>query len=143
LPSAPALVVTVRDSDGNPWPNALVEILIHEAAGHVLCPGADLDGSTNAAGQVTFRIPMGGCTLDGPAHIDITANTVVIRHYERIVSPDVAGGADGRVGLVDFVYFGNGFGNNSLPCTDYNNDGETSLADFTIFAACFNQACER
>jgi hypothetical protein len=143
LPSATAFVVTVRDSEGVPWPNALVEILIHEAAGHVLCPGADLDGSTNASGQVTMNLPMGGCTLGGPAHIDIIANTVVIRHYDRIVSPDVAGGADGRVGLADFVYFGTGFGNNSQPCTDYNNDGTTSLADFTIFADCFNRACER
>lgn len=137
-PEETEFTVTIRWND-EPLPGLWVEVEIL-GAGHTVCPDAVLTGITDDLGQVTLNVAAGGCSPDGPATLRITANAVVIRDYHRIVSPDQD--ADGKVGLSDFVYFGTGYGGFVRPCTDYNNDGTTSLADFTIFAACFGRECE-
>ena len=137
-PDPTAFTVTIRRF-GQPLPNTLVEVVLLNASGHTVCPGAVLTGSTDEHGQASFNLAIGGCSPDGPAALRILGNSVVIRHYDRILSPDQD--ADGRVGLADFVLFGAGFGGSGLPCADYNNDGLASLADFVTFAACFGREC--
>lgn len=139
-PEATQFVVTVMFDPVTPIPNAFVELIVRQPAHHHFCPGAVLTGTTNAQGQVTLNPALGGCTL---AHdmIRIRANNVDIRMYDRLLSPDFDGEADGRVHISDFAFFGSRFVAGAPGCTDYYNDGRTGIDDFSAFADCWSRSC--
>jgi hypothetical protein len=141
-PEATRFVVTVMYDAETPIPNAFVEIIVEQPGDHHFCPGARLTGITDAQGQVTFNLAMGGCTLADHA-VWIRANNVDIRIYQRLLSPDYDGQADGMVVLSDFTVFGAAFVAGTGGCTDYYHDGTTGIDDFTGFAACWARSCSR
>lgn len=139
-PEATRFVVTVMLDPVTPVPNAYVEIVVGQLLNHYICPGAQGAGYTDEHGQVTFNLAMGGCTL-GHDVVRILANGVAIRSYDRLLSPDFDGEADGAVTLSDFTVFGTAFVTGAPGCTDYYNDGTTGIDDFTGFAACWGRSC--
>jgi hypothetical protein len=141
-PAATQFVVTVMRDAVTPIPNAFVEIIVRQPANHHLCPGARLTGTTDAQGQVTFNLAMGGCTIDQQALL-IRANTADIRLYFRLLSPDYDGQGNGAVTLSDFTVFGAAYVAGAPGCTDYYNDGATGIDDFTSFGACWSLACSQ
>jgi len=144
-----AFTVTVKDNACNPLPNILVEVIVKgQVTGQIrLCAGAILSGRTNANGDIMFNIPGGGCSKVVNA-LEIRANNVVIRSYDVVVSPDYngsdnvgqAGRSDLQVGLTDFVAFVAAY-SGGPSCHDYNNDGLTSLIDFTLFGLLYGVRC--
>ncbi len=141
-PEVTRFVVTVMVDPTTPVPNAYVEIVVGQPFGHYVCPGAQGAGITNEQGQVAFNLAMGGCRL-GHDVVRILANGVVIRIYDRLLSPDFDGEADGAVTLADFAFFGHAHMTGAAGCTDYYNDGTTGIDDFTGFAACWGRSCEQ
>jgi hypothetical protein len=133
--------VTVRNWNGQPVPNAYVEVVVGTPGNHLFCAHAVLSAITDDEGQATLNIAGGGCTEDNYA-VRIIANGVPIRQYENLKSPDYADGPDGEVSLPDFVTFGNAMMAGAPGCTDYFNDGVTGLDDFVGFSQGWAQACD-
>ncbi len=141
-PEVTRFVVTVLIDPVTPVPNAFVEIIMMQPGSHFCCPNVQLSGITNAEGQVTFNLSMGGCALATQA-VRILANGVVIRIYPRLLSPDYDGLGDGEVSLTDFAFFGAAYIAGAPGCTDYYNDGATGIDDFSGFGACWGRSCAR
>lgn len=139
-PQVTEFTVTVLTWPGIPVPNAFVEVIMHYPTNHVVCSGAMLYGITDSQGQVTMNLAMGGCSLVHDA-VRIRVNGVDIRVYDRLLSPDFDGEADGTVGLTDFCYFGSKFVAGAPGCTDYFNDQVTGLEDFAAFGECWAGSC--
>lgn len=132
--------VNVRNADDDPIPAAYVELTFVEEGNHCLCASVVLTGTTDASGDVTFNVAAGGCTAGMSAFI-ITANTVDIREYDYAKSPDWAGACDGGVTLADFTDFGAAYAGGGPGCHDYDNNGSTSLGDFSIFGTAWQSTC--
>ena len=141
-PDFSEFTVNVRNGDNENIPGAFVEIVFGVQGNHVFCPSAVLTGTTDEFGNVTFNIAAGGCTIATDA-VRIIANSVEIRSYENVKSPDYDGTSNGQVVLADFIIFGQAFsGINPEPCTDYDSTGGTILADFIIFGQGWAHMCE-
>jgi hypothetical protein len=141
-PHVTEFTVIVRTYPGVPVPNAFVEIIPGQPMNHLVCSGGTLTGITDAQGQVTMNLAMGGCTL-GQNAVRVRVNGVDIRAYPRLLSPDYDNGPDGTVGLSDFTCFAAAFVAGAPGCTDYFNDETTGLDDFTAFAECWGGTCPR
>ncbi|MFH1144974.1 MAG: hypothetical protein V1774_10565 [Candidatus Eisenbacteria bacterium] len=139
---AAEFVVNVRNANNDPIPSAFVEVVLGTPGNHCLCIDAVLTGTTDVNGDATFNISGGGCTI-GTNAARIIANSVEIRAYDAVRSPDYENGtSDCLVGLPDFGFFATNFGGFSEPCTDYNGSGQTELFDFSVFAQSFGYTCE-
>jgi hypothetical protein len=140
-----AFSVEVRNAQGEPISDAVVEILV---AGQddwttCICANQDLVKTTDPNGYVSFNIAGGGCRKHRPDGCVIRANDIIIRTYDAVMSPDYWAYDDyGRPGycswtvnphdLAGFVgaYHGGG---GPASCHDYNNDGTTDPTDLGIF----------
>lgn len=141
LPSCD-FTVTAVNGQGNPIPDAFVEILFGTPGNHTFCPTGILTGTTDANGQLVMNIGAGGCTVSATA-VRVRVNNTVIRTYENVKSADYDGsGPDGSVALGDFVYFANRYNVGAPGCTDFFNNGQTDLPDFVLFAASYARACQ-
>jgi hypothetical protein len=132
--------VEARCPWGLPAAGVPVEIQISQPANHFLCDDLILQKVTDANGRATFNLSMGGCTI-APNAVTILANTIPIRTYSSIKSPDWAPTADGDVDLSDFVYFARRYGVGGAGCTDYDGSGVTNLVDFVFFANAWGNRC--
>jgi hypothetical protein len=144
LESMGAFTVTVNNSVGYPINGAIVLIEVGgiEDMKVVLCAGAEIQGTANALGQVTFNIAGGGC-YKAPDAFRILANGIPIRNFTSVESPDYAGldnaGVPGRwsrsITAADFAAFGQTWqgGHGPASCHDYNGDDAMNAADFSIF----------
>lgn len=144
LPSAPSFsefTVNVRNSDNEAIPDAFVEIIFGVPGNHFFCTSATLTGTTDINGNVTFNIAAGGCTMATDA-VRIIANTVQIRTYDTVKSPDYDGSSDGTVSGTDFVVFGQAFASGAGGCDDFTNDGVTDGSDFVIFGQGWGHVCD-
>lgn len=140
-PTVIEFTANVRNSNNDPIPNAFVELVFGTPGNHFFCTSAVLTGTTDANGDVSFAVAAGGCTMGANA-VKIRANNVDIRTYENVKSPDFDGVAgNGQVVLADFTTFGNAYVTGAPGCTDYFNDGSTSLGDFSAFGLCWAQVC--
>ncbi len=137
---AAEFTVNARNADNDPIPSAFVELILGVPGNHMLCSDAVLTGTTDAAGNVTFAVSGGGCTLATDAMI-VKVNGVIIRNFDTVKSPDYAPGSNGRVELADFIYFGNAMATSAAGCTDYYNTGATALGSFIVFGEAFTHAC--
>ena len=144
-PSAPAFsqfTVNVRNGDNEAIPDAFVELVFGTPGNHCFCGGATLTGTTDAAGNVSFNVAAGGCT-EGAGAIRIVANSVEIRSYGFVKSPDWDGSSDCAVVLSDFIAFGGAYSVPGTPgCHDYDDSGSTDLGDFIVFGAGWGHVCE-
>jgi hypothetical protein len=132
--------VTVRTAPETPLPNAEVVITFLAPENHHFCDHYSGVGFTDENGEATFSLPVGGCSI-GDQVIEIEANDVPIRRYDRVTSPDLAIGADAAVSLADFIRFATQYGETDGGCTDFNNSGVTGLSDFVLFAKSFGRHC--
>lgn len=124
--------VIVRDATGTVCPGVIVDVDFCNCTGPQLCRSAQggscADGTsdvasatTDAAGQVTFRIAAGGACPG--ALVDISAGGVLLA--QRVVQA-MDFDNDFTVTAADFT-MGGGPGN------DYNCDGIVNLSDFVLF----------
>jgi hypothetical protein len=138
--AASLVTVTVKNAAGNVIPNATINVtmgspLINGCATPDPLPW---DGVANGSGVWTKNFNGGGCFSGANACV-ITANNVPIRSYVNVKSPDWNGGAANlQVQGDDFSSFLNAFNPGTPGCHNYDNDGDTDLADFVIFASGFN-----
>jgi hypothetical protein len=141
--------VTVRNAAGNPVENAVVEILVGcQVSGEIeLCENQTLGGTTNADGKVWFNIGGGGCCW-GSGVIEIRANGMTIRSFDKIMSPDYEfsgvyvgqpAGGDLTVDPVDLSAFVGAYqgGLGPTSCHDYDNSGETDPVDLGTFVVAY------
>lgn len=128
--------ITVRNNGGTPIPGALVVVVLSSST--PTCPGAVLNGITDAEGKVTITLAGYGCVDQAPSVGIIKANGVTIRSYTNVKSADYDGTAgDGLVNLVDLIAFARAFNGSGEPCHDYDNNGVCNLSDLSIFASAF------
>jgi hypothetical protein len=137
---AAEFTVNARNADNDPIPNAFVELTLGTPGNHMLCSDAVMTGTTDAAGNVTFAISGGGCTMGADA-FTVKVNGVNIRTFENVKSPDYAPGSNGNVELADFIYFGNQMSTSAAGCADYYNTGATGLGSFIVFGEAFTHQC--
>ncbi len=131
----------IRNADGDPIPDAVVEIIILVPGNHCICPEGVLTGITDENGNVTFNISGGGCTF-GQDAVQIIANALIIRTYQNLKSPDFdGGGSDCAVDLADYITFGGDFSSGAPGCHDYFNDGACDLGDFILFGEAWGRTC--
>jgi hypothetical protein len=140
--AAANFTVHAVNGQGNVIPGAFVEIIFGTPGNHHFCPNATLTGTTDALGDKTFNLSMGGCTI-GAGAVQIKVNNTPIRTWTTVKAADWNGAAsDGAVALADFVYFAGRYNAGSPGCTDYFNSSVTDLPDFVFFAACYAHACQ-
>ncbi len=130
----------IRNFDYDPIPDAYVEIHLMVPSDHLICPEADLHGTTDAVGSITVNITAGGCTT-GLDAVEIIANGMYIRHYQNLKSPDFDGASSGGVDLGDYIVFGGDFSAGAPGCHDYFNDGACELGDFIVFGEAWGHIC--
>ncbi|MFC1572574.1 hypothetical protein ACFL6M_03140 [Candidatus Eisenbacteria bacterium] len=136
------LVVNVRNGMDQPIPDAFVELIIGVPGNHCLCDLPQDTGTTDADGNVVLFPSGGGCTDNVPNAVIIRANAFSIRSYPNLKSPDYSGGPPNcDVGLPDFTVFGNAYTTSAPGCTDYDNNGSTTLADFSVFGSAWDHFC--
>ncbi|MBD3336563.1 MAG: hypothetical protein GF355_13705 [Candidatus Eisenbacteria bacterium] len=133
--------VNVRNGDNEPIPDAFVELVFGVPGNHTFCASAVLTGTTDAMGNVTFNVTAGGCTEAADA-VRIVANSVEIRSYDFVKSPDFDGASDGEVVLSDFIVFGGAYSTGAGGCHDYDANGSTELPDFIVFGQGWGHACQ-
>jgi hypothetical protein len=139
------VTLTARNTAGNVIPNALVTVSFGAMPPIAGCPTPDLppwDGQCDGNGVWSKCFNAGGC-LSAANACQIVVNTVPIRNYVNVKSPDWNGGAAGlTVDGGDFSNFLSFFQPPSQPggCHDYDNDGDTDLGDFVIFAGAISPA---
>jgi hypothetical protein len=139
IPAA-LVTVTVRNAAGNVIPNATIQVtmgspLINGCATPDALPW---DGVCDGNGVWSKCFNAGGC-FDGPNACSIIANTVPIRNYTHVHSPDWNGGsANLLVQADDFASFLASYNPQTPGCHNYDNDTDTDLGDFVIFASGFN-----
>ena len=125
--SVDELAITVRTSEGDPFPGVWVEIDVSDCI--TICadsPDAGLTGMTDAFGVVVLNPRIGGCE---DCEVWIWANSTPIREYERIVSTDWDGSSgDGQVDDADLAFLQSVFGS-SEACADYDGSGIVDLHD--------------
>ncbi|MCK4412001.1 MAG: hypothetical protein KAY32_00520 [Candidatus Eisenbacteria sp.] len=136
--------VNVRNASNDPIPGAFVQTVLGTPGNHHVCNDAVLTATTDGAGNAVFNIAAGGCTIAAGAAVQIVANSVTIRTYDAVKSPDLigSGDSDGIVSLEDFSFFAGTYGSTTDPCTDYKGSGMTELEDFSVFARCYGRLCE-
>jgi hypothetical protein len=125
--AASIYTVTVRNGNNQPIANAVVETLF--PSGNPICPGAVINGVTDANGQAVVTVSAGGC-LDGDPGCVIRANGLLVRYYTHVRSPDMNG--DLVVDLRDLLAYRTGG-----TCSDFDNNGYVNLADLLIFSSGF------
>ena len=134
------VVVTVRDSFGNPLAGREVECFPDAgSASFCWCPGSTpLIEVTNVQGEAWFGFPhFGGCgTLEFSA--DCEGVPIGPSNSVEVSSPDI--NADCAVTLHDFARFAMLYGTGDS-CGDYDWDSEVGLSDFAIFAAHYGDEC--
>ncbi len=130
-------VITVRSSSNAPIPGATVEVIVSSA--NSLCAATVMTGVTDALGEVTITLGGGGCSNGTALSGLIKANSVTVRSYDNVKSPDFDGaGGDLVVNLSDLVDFSNEFlGSAPSDCHDYDNNSSTDLSDLIIFSPTF------
>jgi len=133
--------VILRTDEGNPIPGVFVEVVFENHTDLFLCPDAVLTGVTDVNGRAVFNIAGGGCSL-GQDVVWIIGNGVPFRVYNRVISPDLPPPGDGVVGIVDFIYFAQRYGQAGDGCTDYDGDGWTGLVEFIVFGAAWTHSCQ-
>lgn len=133
--------VNVRNGDNEAIPDAFVALVFGVPGNHFFCASAVLTGTTDAAGNVTFNVTAGGCT-EAAGAVRIIANTVEIRSYPTVKSPDWDGSSNGAVILSDFIVFGGAYSAGAPGCHDYDNSGATGLPDFIIFGQGWGHICQ-
>jgi len=138
-PAGTEFTVNVRNASDQPIPNAFVSVVALVPGNHVECANIVASGNTDGDGNITFNLAMGGCTY-GVDAVDIVANTVTIRTYQALVSPDQD--ASGAVSLGDFTAFAAAYSAGAPGCHDYDGSGACGLSDFTLFGQCFNLTCD-
>lgn len=137
---ASLVTVTVKNAAGNVIPNATINVtmgspLINGCATPDPLPW---DGVADGSGVWSKNFNAGGC-FGGANACVITANGVPIRSYVNVKSPDWNGGvANLLVQGDDFSNFLASFNPGTPGCHNYDNDNDTDLADFVIFASGFN-----
>lgn len=138
------LSIHVAAWGGSPIANSYVEIIFDVSCeGLCSCTGLVLTGYTNASGDISLQVRLGGCCEATVAAL-ILADNVPIRQYELVVSPDVTGPlgiGDCATFLDDFGAFGAIFGGGTAGCADYNGDDLIDLSDFTVFASAWGRSC--
>ena len=129
-------------------------------SGLVICPGIfnQADGPTDANGHTTFSgtiyAGLTGDATDGldcsGAYLYVYAMGMPMNEEEPVCvstdSPDLNG--DLMVGVTDFAKFAQDFncasqGQACDPCHDFNQDGNTALADLAILAGYLNNSACR
>jgi hypothetical protein len=133
-----SLTVFVADAAGDPIPDLLVEIEVASCSGLAIdCPGG-LYAYTDSFGIAFLDPRIGGCD---DCSVFIHAGGVLIRTYNKIVSPDWNGiEADGIVHLDDMSYFNQVYQIGPYDaCADYNGDGNVDEQDELIFLDCFGK----
>ncbi len=158
--AVPRLLGITKDAGGSPYwdldihvaafggvslANVYVQVMINTDCDADLCTcsGLVLDGFTDANGDVSFEVRLGGC-CEMTAAVIIMADDVPIRQYDFVVSPDITsavGGGDCQVVLADFSAFGAGLGAGAAGCTDFTGSGNTVLGDFVVFGAGWGGSC--
>lgn len=144
--TAASFTVTVRDAMGIPIVGSLVTV---DVGGQVegmtrICSGQLLTDATGPGGIAAFNIGGGGC-YKGPTAVRIVADSVPLRSYGAVMSPDYTGtdnaGLAGRASLtvdpLDLAAFVAAYqgGVGPASCHDYNNDGWVGVADLAVFGA--------
>jgi len=130
------ITVTVRAADGTPIPGVPVTVSFDDT-----CPELCIDPSgpvfgatTDAAGQAAIDPAVGGCA---DCTVTVHADGVLLRSFDRVVSPDWDGTfADGRVDVDDFSWFQLMF-QTAEDCADYDGDGLVDMTDLAIFQLAF------
>jgi hypothetical protein len=149
--------VIVMDFEWNPIPGVLTTDLWLQHPDMVPCdaPFSWADAPTDENGYTTFSGTIhSGVGGDGSEGLDCNEMLLSVYAYGVILndglpvcvavdSPDLNG--DREVSLPDFVKFSVDYncadqGGACDPCHDYNEDDQTSLADFTIFRGYYNQS---
>ncbi len=137
------LNIHVAAFGGISLPNAYVEVIFDVSCEDLCsCTGLDLNGYTNASGNISFQVKLGGC-CEATAAAIILADSVPIRQYEFVVSPDLTsplGGGDCNVALADFSTFGSHYGGGG-GCTDFNGDNLTGVGDLVVFGGGWGKNC--
>ena len=137
------LDIHVAAFGGISLPNAYVEVIFDGSCEDLCsCTGLNLTGYTNATGNLSLTVKLGGCCNYTAAAI-IQAEGVGIRVYDYVVSPDLTsalGGGDCNVALADFSTFGGAYGGGG-GCADFNGDNVTGVADFVVFGGGWTKNC--
>lgn len=125
--------ITVRDFSGAPLPDSPVEIRFFDCAR--LCidyPETGLSGTTDAGGRVALDPRVGGCD---DCTIQVTADSLVIRTYTKVVSTDWNGiQADGLVEGTDVLWFLSAMRSQDV-CGDYDGSGIVGSEDSLLIMA--------
>jgi len=134
--TATIYTITVKNSAGNPIPNASVAIEFPVPTNIKFCTTYVNTGTTNSSGVCNITLRGGGCQrTSGTVYAALVkANGVVIRSYYNAKSPDYDGvGPNGLVNLQDLL----AFRSPTVGCHDYNNDNSMNLSDTLIFAPAY------
>lgn len=134
--------LVVRSAAGDPVANANVTVEVGPEVD--LCHDVVLTTTTDSEGVAHFTALGGGCKSHTSLVTIIRVNGVVVRNYSDVKSPDFDGTTSNlRVDLGDLLSFSDEFGGKaSGGCHDYDNNGNTGLADFILFVPAFRTAAE-
>lgn len=134
--------LVVRNAAGNPVANAHVTVEVGPEID--LCDDVVLVTTTDSEGTAHFTALGGGCLSNVSLAMIIRVNGVAVRAYSDVKSPNFDGTTSNlRVDLGDLVAFADEFGETaSSGCHDYDNNGNTGLADFILFVPAFRTGSE-
>lgn len=132
-----AVHVTVRNALNEPISGAEVAIDISPCAGLCVDPDDGLDGVTDQEGYVLLSPQVGGCAT---CPVTLSANGVVLRTLNRVVSQDVDG--NGVVDQADLNLWQSWQYSGYNACGDFDCSGSLDAGDLSYFGPAFEIGSE-